>query len=74
MTTCILFAVCQVVGWRARKLLKFINNCEGLVVCLQYPVQPFLAWSVVANLPNNGVSLHLQKSTDKNLFLFDLSS
>ena len=47
-------------GVRANNLLKFLNNREGLFVCLQYPVQLFLAWSVVVNLPNNGVSLSLQ--------------
>ena len=59
ITTCILFFVCQVVGWGPQPLKKILNNHRGLVVCLQYPVQFFLTWSVVANLPNNGVSLHL---------------
>ena len=38
-------------------------------MCLQYPVQLFLAWSVVVNLPNNGVSLHLQNLVDLNYFI-----
>ena len=37
-------------------------------MCLQYPVQPFLDWSVVVKHPNNGVLLHLQKSFDINYF------
>ena len=56
-------------GVGARNLLKFLNNHEGLVVCLQYPVQLFLAWSVVVNLPNNGVSLLLQNLVDLNYFI-----
>ena len=56
-------------GVGARNLLKFLNNREGLVVCLQYPVQLSLAWSVVVNLPNNGVSLCLQNLVDLNYFI-----
>ena len=50
--------------------LKFkLNNREGLVVCLQCPVHLFLAWSMVANLPNNGVSLYLQSSIGKGYLI-----
>ena len=50
----------------ARNLLKFkLNNREGLVLCLQCPVHLFLAWSMLANPPNNGVSLYLQNSICK---------
>ena len=38
-------------------------------MCLQCPVHLFLAWSVVANLPNNGVSLYLQNSIGKGYFI-----
>ena len=37
-------------------------------MCLQYPVQLFLVWSVVVKLRNNGILLHLQKSFDINYF------
>ena len=35
----------------------WLNNQGGLAMCLQCPVQFFLAGSVVVNLPNSGVSL-----------------
>ena len=51
-------------------LLKFkLNNHEGLVLCLQCSVHLFLAWSMVANLPNNGVSLYLQNSIGKGYLI-----
>ena len=36
---------------------------------LQYPVQLFLAWSVVVNVPNNGVLLRLQNLVELNYFI-----
>ena len=36
------------------------TTTRGWLCYLQYLAQLFLAWSVVVNLPNNGVSLHLQ--------------
>ena len=40
-------------------------------MCLWIPVQFFVAWSMVANLPNNGVSIYLQNSISKG-YLFEL--
>ena len=69
MTTCILFADCQVVGWGPQPFKIFRTTTRGWLCYLQYPAQLFLAWSVMVNLPNNGVSLHLQNLVDLNYFI-----
>ena len=71
MATCILFAVCQVVGWGPATFLKsFWTTTRGWLCVCSILSSFFLAWSVVVNLPNNGVSLHLQKLFDLNCFIW----
>ena len=47
----------------------FDNNRRGWLHCLQYSVQFSLTWSGGVTLPNNGVSLYLQKWVDLNYFI-----
>ena len=45
----------------AHNLIKFDNNCRGLVVLLEVSCRAsFQTWSGGVNLPNDGVLLYLQ--------------
>ena len=48
---------------------NFRTTTRGWLCYLQYLSQLFLAWSVVVNLPNNGVSLHQQNLDDLNYYI-----
>ena len=62
--------VCQVVGWGLQPFKIFFEQLQEVgCVIFQYFAQLFLAWSVVVNLSNNGVSLYLQKLVDLNHFI-----
>ena len=70
MTICILFSVCQIVGWGPQPYkIILITTAQEWLCFLQYPAQLSLTWSGGVNLPNNGVSLYLQNWVDLNYYI-----
>ena len=56
-------------GVGACNLLKLFEQLRGVGCVFAVSCPTFLAWSVVVNLPNNGVLLCLQKLFDLNYFI-----